>query len=80
MQALCPISSYDNKARTIYFRNYSPSANWASNSISTTVKLIYRPLVGISSVSLKKNNSNGTSIQTGQVITSDNSLTGIYVS
>lgn len=74
--------SYDNQNCTIEFKRYSPSANWYStNTASTTLKLYYRPRVGITndSVSYCKNDSKGTGITKNQIITNDSSLTGVYV-
>ena len=66
---------------TIQFRRYSPSSDWYStNQPTKTFKVYYRPQIGISDASYRKNNSSGDSVSKNQTLSNDSSLTGIYVS
>lgn len=82
MRSLIP-KSYDNKSCSIQFERYSPSSSWESdNKPTATIKVSYRPQVGVTSGNTyyKLNNSSGTSISKGQMITANADVTGIYVS
>lgn len=82
MRELVP-KSYDNQNCIIQMKRYSPSSNWYSdNTAQATIKVSYRPQVGVTTAntSYNKNNNSGNNISKGQHINNDSTLTHIYVS
>lgn len=81
MRELVP-KSYDNQNCTIQFRRYSSSADWWSDNIAEgTIKVSYRPQVGVTTgnTAYTKNTNSGSSISKGKHLNNDDTLTHIYV-
>lgn len=80
MRSLVPKAN-DGQTITLQMKRYSPSSSWYSdNTASNTFTVYYRPRVGISSASYRKNNSSGTTVAGNNYVIDDSSLTGVYLS
>lgn len=82
MRSLIP-KAYDGTTVYLQMKRYSPSPDWySSNTAQIGITMYYRPRVGVSTnnITYRQNSSNGTSINKGQIVKNDNSLTHIYVS
>lgn len=82
MRSLIP-KSYDNQNCIIQMKRYSSSADWWSdNTPEATIKVSYRPQIGVTSANTNytKNTSGGNSISKGQHINNDDTLTHVYIS
>lgn len=80
MRSLVP-KDYDGQTITIDMKRFSPTPSWySSNTASNTFTVYYRPRVGISSASFRKNNSSGTTVSGNNYVIDDSSLTHVYIS